>query len=141
MNFRGARQQEDTVDVSVTSLVDVVLLLVIFFVVSTTFDRPSAIELTLPEAAQDTDKSPADRIDVAIDRRGTLFVNGVRLPDGGADTLREHLAAAKRDAGESTVVISADQNATHQSVIAVMDAARRVGLYHITFPTRLRDEE
>jgi biopolymer transport protein ExbD len=57
VNFRGSLQREDAVDISVTSLVDVVLLLVIFFVVSTTFDRPSAIELTLPPPIGSTSRS------------------------------------------------------------------------------------
>jgi biopolymer transport protein ExbD len=140
MNIGGGRQHDD-VDINVTSLIDVVLLLVIFFVVSTTFEREAAIELTLPEAAEDTEQKPAGQIDVAIDRQGVLFVNGARLPDNRTDTLRGRLAAAKRGIDEPIVVIAADQSATHQAVISVMDAARQVGLYRITFPTRLRDEE
>lgn len=138
MNFRPRREEE--VDVNLTPLIDVVFLLLIFFMVSTTFIRESEIELTLPEASAEARNQPDDKIDIAIDRNGRFFVNGNALINTQLTTIRQALNDAKPDDGDPIVIISADAAATHQSVVTVMDAARQAGLTRITFPTKIHEE-
>lgn len=138
MNFRAP--QSDDVDVNLTPLIDVVFLLLIFFMVSTSFVKDSQIKLTLPEASEDVKELPADTIEIAVDRNGTWFVNGHALADKRPDTLLSALAEAVPDSGDPVVVIAADEGASHQEVIDIMDAARQLGLTRITFPIEVRDE-
>ena len=139
MNFRPRREEE--VDVNLTPLIDVVFLLLIFFMVSTTFIRESEIELTLPEASAEVRENPLDTIDIAIDARGRYFVNGNALINTQLATIRQALNDVRPADAEPVVIISADANATHQAVVTVMDAARQVGMTRITFPTKIRDEQ
>ena len=140
MNFRGNRRQD--VDVNLTPLIDVVFLLLIFFMVSTTFVKESEVELTLPQASAELRDQPVDRIDIAIDQNNQVFINGSALINRQLDTIKQGLLDSRpEDGSEPVVIISADESATHQAVISVMDAARQVGLYRITFPTRLLEEE
>ncbi len=138
MNFRPRREEE--VDVNLTPLIDVVFLLLIFFMVSTTFIRESEIELTLPEASAEARNEPIDKIDIAIDKSGRFFVNGNALINTQIATIRQALNEAKPEEGDPIVIISADAAATHQSVVTVMDAARQAGLTRITFPTKIHEE-
>jgi biopolymer transport protein ExbD len=139
MNFRPRPEEE--VDVNLTPLIDVVFLLLIFFMVSTTFIRESEIELTLPEASAEIREDPIDTIKIAIDAQGRYFVNGNALINTQLNTIRQALNDARPADAEPVVIISADANATHQAVVTVMDAARQVGMTRITFPTRIRDEQ
>ena len=139
MNFRPRGEEE--VDVNLTPLIDVVFLLLIFFMVSTTFIRESEIELTLPEASAEARKKPVDVIEIAIDANGRFFVNGNALINTQLETIRQALISVRPADVEPVVVISADANASHQAVVSVMDAARQVGLTRITFPTNVRDEK
>jgi biopolymer transport protein ExbD len=139
MNFRPRGEEE--VDVNLTPLIDVVFLLLIFFMVSTTFIRESEIELTLPEASAEARKKPVDVIEIAIDANGRFFVNGNALINTQLETIRLALISVRPADVEPVVVISADANASHQAVVSVMDAARQVGLTRITFPTNVRDEK
>ena len=139
MNLRPAQREE--LDINITPLIDVVFLLLIFFMISTSFVKESEVELTLPQAAEELRDEPLDRIEIAVDKHGRYFINGTALPDDRLATLRQALdAASKAFDGEPTLIISADEAATHQSVIDVMDVARQLGLYRVTFPTRIRDE-
>ncbi|MFT4582994.1 MAG: biopolymer transport protein ExbD [Gammaproteobacteria bacterium] len=139
MNFRPQREEE--VDVNLTPLIDVVFLLLIFFMVSTTFIRESEIELTLPEASAEVREDPIDVIEVAIDARGRFFVNGNALINSQLETIRQALNDVRPADAEPVVIISADAGATHQTVITVMDAARQVGLTRITFPTKISEDQ
>lgn len=139
MNFRPMREEE--LDVNLTPLIDVVFLLLIFFMVSTTFIRESEIELTLPEATEEVRENPLDTIEIAIDANGRYFVNGNALINTQLATIRQALNDVRPSDAEPVVIISADANASHQAVINVMDAARQVGLVRITFPTKIRQEE
>jgi biopolymer transport protein ExbD len=138
MNFRPRGEEE--VDVNLTPLIDVVFLLLIFFMVSTTFIRESEIQLTLPEASADVRENPPDIIEVAIDASGRYFVNGNALINTQLATIRQVLNEVRPTDVEPVVIISADAKASHQAVVTVMDAARQVGLTRITFPTKISDE-
>ncbi len=139
MNFRPPRQ--DDVSIDLAPLIDVVFLLLIFFMISTTFIEQSEIELTLPEASESTIETAEDVIEVALDQAGRVFVNDRALVNAQLATIREALIQAKPGDVEATVVISADERATLQDVITIMDAARHAGLSKVTFPTRVEVDE
>lgn len=136
MNFRQPANRD--LDINLTPLIDVVFLLLIFFMVSTTFVKESEIDLTLPQAAADLREDPGEHIQVSIDRDGQIFVNEQALVNVQLNTIRQALVGARGEIEDPVVVISADAAASHQRVVDVMDAARQAGLFRITFPTRLR---
>ncbi len=141
MNFRQPRSRE--VDVNLTPLIDVVFLLLIFFMVSTTFVKESKIDLTLPEASEELREHTVTRIEVAVDREGNVFVNEQALVNSRVETIRQALTEARGAAQDAdpVVVISADAQTSHQAVVDTMDAARQAGLLRVTFPTRTRAED
>lgn len=136
MNLRRAR--EDDVEINLTSLIDVVLLLLVFFMVSTTFVTEAEIRITLPEATADAPQEHIERIEVVVDAEGSYFIDGRALINRKLETLREGLSAAAGDMADPIIVINADASAAHQAVIDVLDAARQLGFLHITFATELR---
>ena len=138
MKFRTALS--DSPEINLTALIDVVFLLLIFFMVSTTFEWRTELSIELPEAsAQDSTRDDAV-VDVVIDAGGGVQVEGRRLDDPAAEVLRQALAYAARGLDSPRVVISADAQTPHQSVVTVMDAARRAGLYSLTFAARRSEE-
>ena len=140
MNLRP--QRKDDVELNLTPLIDVVFLLLIFFMVSTTFQRASEINLTLPEASEEYTEAKPDSVKVDIDVQGRVFVNGKQLVNTQLLTIREALRDAARDVKNPPLIIAADANARHQMVIKVMDAARQLGLIKITFATqKIKDDE
>jgi biopolymer transport protein ExbD len=135
----SSRKSED-IDINVTSLIDVVLLLLIFFMVSTRFVEHSQLKLTLPSAsAAPSGQNPAV-IEVAIDHQAQFYVGGKALVNGQVDTLVQALREAA-GGNEPTVVISADRDTNFQRIVDVMDAAGKAGLSHVSFPTKVRDAE
>ena len=140
MNLRP--QRKDDVELNLTPLIDVVFLLLIFFMVSTTFQRESEINLTLPEASEEYTEAEPDSVNVEIDVQGRIFINEQQLVNSQLLTIREALRDATRDLKDPPVIIKADANATHQMVVKVMDAARQLGLIKITFATqKLKEDE
>jgi biopolymer transport protein ExbD len=140
MNFQ--RGQEDGIEINVTSLIDVVLLLLIFFMVSTTFLNPEHINLTLPSASKNSEQAekPAP-VEITIDRSGQYFVDGKALLNTQEETLRQGMLDAAAGQTEPRVLIHADANATHQSVVTVLDVARQLGWVHVSFATEVRPED
>lgn len=139
MNLRP--NKKDNVELNITPLIDVVFLLLIFFMVSTTFDRESEIDLTLPEASEEATKQEPVAVNVAVDASGQMFVNGEPLVNSQILTIREAMRDAARGLEDPPVIISADEKATHDSVVRIMDAARQLDLVRITFATRELSEE
>ena len=131
MNFRKRKAEE--LDVNVTPLIDVVFLLLIFFMVSTTFDRQSELNIELPEASGEISESEAVEIEVFIDSKGRFAINGEQLVNNQSDTLLRVLREAAGNDKDPRVIINADKNATHQTVMTAMDASRQAGFIHITF--------
>ena len=141
MRFAGTRQ-EQRLELNITPLIDVVFLLLIFFMVSTTFERDSELQIELPEATAKPQSADDRSIVVTIDASGRYQVNGRSLINAQPETLKEAVARAR--AGNQDVrslVISADATTPHQAVITVMDAARLLGIDHLSFATRLTEEE
>ena len=141
MNFRSKRP--DDLDLNITPLIDVVFLLLIFFMVTTTFERESEISITLPEASRDQIDTQDDLIEISIDKQGRVFVNGQALVNAQLSTIRDALdeAVAAGNQNRPPVIINADAETNHQSVIKVMDAARQIGLRKVTFATRVLQSE
>ncbi len=134
MKFR--RQRLDDVNVNLTPLIDVVFLLLIFFMVSTTFTRETQLSIDLPEASGQPRESTESEIEILIDEAGQYRVNGQGLVDQRIRTLQA--AIYKISAGDTTIpmIISADADTAHQSVVRAMDAAGKMGFVHLTITTR-----
>jgi biopolymer transport protein ExbD len=132
--------RKDTAEINLTPLIDVVFLLLIFFMVSTTFQREAELSIELPEATTEAQENKDDPIEVVIDAGGRYYVNGRALLNKQPKTIKQALQKAAGDRSSVPVVISADANTSHQSVVAVMDAARQLGLVRLTFAARLSTE-
>ena len=138
MKFRTL--QPDSPEVSLTALIDVVFLLLIFFMVSTTFEWRTELGIELPEASAEESDAEEAVVEVVIDAGGSVRVEGQRIDDPAAGALSQALTVAARGLESPRVVVSADARTPHQSVVAVMDAARRAGLYRLTFAARRSEE-
>ncbi len=134
MNFRAHRREEVTVNL--TPLIDVVFLLLIFFMVSTTFTKASQLSIDLPEATGEPSEASDKQVEILIDESGQYRVNGRALVDTNFRTLQA--AIYKISAGDTSLpmVISADAQASHQSVVRAMDAAGQMGFVHLSIATR-----
>jgi biopolymer transport protein ExbD len=139
MKFSSRKTEE--IDINVTSLIDVVLLLLIFFMVSTRFVEHSQLKLTLPSASAAASGQTPEVIEVAIDHQAQFYVGGKALVNGQVDTLVQALREAAGSGNEPTVVISADRDTNFQRIVDVMDAAGKAGLSHVSFPTKVRESE
>jgi len=132
-NLRPNRHREP--ELNITPLIDVVFLLLIFFMVSTTFEHFSEIRIELPDGSSEAAPKRPNSIDIVIDRDGHYYVNRKKLEDTELGTLRKILEQIAGERGEQPVVINADASTPHQAVITAMDAASRAGLSQITFAT------
>ena len=139
MNIRP--QQKETLDVNITPLIDVVFLLLIFFMVSTTFERESEIEIVLPEATASAKTADEFVLQVTVDEEGTYYVNHQRVINTKLDTLMKAMKEVAGDHKDPPIILSADAKTPHQSVITVMDAARQLGFVHLNFATVRPAEE
>lgn len=135
MNFRGTRSREDP-EINFIPLIDVLLVILIFLMVTTTYQRVAELQITLPEADADQVKERPREVNVGVDAQGRYVVDKTVLSFTGVPALADALKRAAGDAKDPVVIISADANATHQSVIHVMEAARIAGYVHITFATQ-----
>ena len=129
-------KRDNDLELNITPLIDVVFLLLIFFMVSTTFQRESEITIELPESSGDIAESDKKVIEISIDNQGRYFVNQRRLKDTDIKTLKKAISITRADAKEPKLIISADKMTPHQSVVRAMDAARQLGLVHLTFATK-----
>lgn len=134
MNFRPSRSNEP--DVNLTPLIDVVFLLLIFFMVSTTFKHESEINIDLPRATAEPVESTDRPLEVTIDAEGRFFVNGRGLVNTQPDTLMKAIRSAADNRTDVPLIISADARTPHQAVVTAMDAARRLGITRLSLATR-----
>ncbi|MDT8384165.1 MAG: biopolymer transporter ExbD [Gammaproteobacteria bacterium] len=133
MNISPSRKEN--LDVNITPLIDVVFLLLIFFMVSTTFERESEIEIMLPEATADAKAADEFSLQVTVDAEGIFYVNGQRVINTQLETLMKAMKEVAGDRENPPIILSADAKTPHQSVITVMDAARQLGFIHLNFAT------
>ncbi len=131
---------ERRVDLNITPLIDVVFLLLIFFMVSTTFNRESELQINLPEASAGAKQIADEVVEVIIARDGSFVVHGKALPDQHPSTLRAAIAEAVGGNTKQPLVIRADGETPHQAVVTAMDAARQLGISKLTFATQLSEE-
>ena len=139
MNFRPNPSEQLNLDI--TPLIDVVFLLLIFFMVSTTFDHESEVNITLPKASKEISQARPDAINVAIDAQSRIFVNEKELLNSQILTIKEALYDIAADLEDAPIIISADEETPYQIVIRTMDAARQLGLIKITFATRINEDD
>ncbi len=143
--MKTPRRDREEVNVELTPLIDVVFLLLIFFMVSSTFIRESQVKIDLPEASGEVREEQNQVVEITVDRRGEYAVNGRILVNAELPTLvralREIQSSAAAVNPEKRVIITADANAAHQAVVRAMDAAGKVGLTRISITTQQSEDE
>ena len=134
MNFRRAARGDEP-EINLIPLIDLLLVILIFLMVTTTYAKHGALAVNLPGASADA-RQHADELVVSVTREGHYAVGQTASAARAPSALAADLAAAARGRKEPLVVIHADAAASHQSVVAVLEAARSVGLARVTFSTQ-----
>ena len=134
MNFRHRHREEP--EINLIPFIDVLLVVLIFLMLSTTYSKFTELQVKLPVANTDAQRDYPKEIVVAVSSDGRYAVNKSAVEGRSIDVISQALANAARGGKDMVVIISADASATHQSVITVMEAARRAGLNQITFATQ-----
>lgn len=134
MNLRPDRRDE-RVDVNLTPLIDVVFLLLIFFMVSTTFDRHAKLKVDLPEASAKKEQQLDEAVVLSIDVKGNYFINDRQVVNTTLETLKTALQKTVADKKDVSLVLRADAKTPHQSVVRAMDAASQLGLTRLSIAT------
>ena len=133
MNIKPDRRDE--IDLNLTPLIDVVFLLLIFFMVSTTFEKTSKLKIDLPEASSQATPQPDKKIVIGIDTKGRYYINDRQLVNTQLKTLKIALLKIAGDNKDIPIVLRADAKTPHQSVVTAMDAASQVGLTRMSIST------
>ncbi len=133
MNFQKRRSEEP--ELNLTSLIDVVLLLLIFFMLSTRFIDEGRIQMRLPEAGAEPQATEASSLEIEVTAQGRYRVNGRTVADDDPASLAAALRRAAGSDRSTPVTIRADGRATHQSVVTAMDVAGRAGFRQINIAT------
>ncbi|NGX16720.1 biopolymer transporter ExbD [Wenzhouxiangella sp. XN24] len=133
MNLRTKSRDEP--EINLTSLIDVVLLLLVFFMVSTSFIKATEIRLQLPQAEAMPREEPAAQIEIVVSAAGDYFVDGQELVNRRPETLQRALEQVAGEQRELPVTIRADARAAHQSVVTAMDIVGRLGFSRIMIAT------
>jgi biopolymer transport protein ExbD len=133
MNFHSSHIEEDA-NINLTPLIDVVFLLLIFFMVSTTFDTTSQLKINLPEASQKPTSIPPQKLNLLIDAKGNFFINSRELTNNKSATLK---AALERimEGSQLPIVIQSDADSPVQSLVTAMDVVGQLGLSQVSIAT------
>jgi biopolymer transport protein ExbD len=132
-----SHQQQEPLNINLTPLIDVVFLLLIFFMVTTTFTRETQLEVSLPEASSAQAASQErDRIDILINADGQYSVNGQALVNAQAETLRRAVVEIAGEQRQIPYVITADAQTPHQAVVSAMDVAGQLGFSQLRITTQ-----
>ena len=126
--------------INITPLIDVVFLLLIFFMITTTFNRENRLQLTLPKTQVELMKSQPAQIEIVVAKDGKYTVNGRGLLDRRTETLRQVLELESQGDLNTPILLIADAEATHQSVITVMDAVGQSGFFRLNIATQRPEE-
>lgn len=119
--------------IDLAALIDVVFLLLIFFMVSTTFERQAALKVDLPEASEvETLPEPQDRLELAIDAQGRMFLNDRQLVDSNAATLAAAFTEAVDERRDMPLILRADRDTPHHFVVTAMDVAAQLGFTNLS---------
>ena len=135
MNFRLGRQKEEP-EINLIPLIDVLLVILIFLMVTTTYSRYVELQINLPTADANKPEERPNQINVAVDGQGKYVVNKSAVPFRSPDSFADELKRAAGGTPDPVIIINADAAATHQSVINIMEAARIAGYSRITFTTQ-----
>jgi biopolymer transport protein ExbD len=131
----GNDRRSDDFEINVVSLIDVLLTLLMFFVLTTTFVQHSRLKVELPQAsAEDRDMQPP-AVTVMVDREGHFYVGSDEVMGAGVDPLKEAIARVAGDDRNQTVTIRADAMTAHQNVVMAMDALGQLGFTHLSIAT------
>ena len=141
MQFRRQSREEDSVNL--TPLIDVVFLLLIFFMVSTTFTKETHLQVDLPEAVGTPTTEQTEPLEILIGAEGAFSVNGQALVNNQAPTLKAALLSIVANDAETKppLIITADANAPHQFVVRAMDIAGQLGFVNLSITTRHPEAE
>lgn len=133
MNLRPQRREDP--EVNLTPLIDVVFLLLIFFMVSTTFDREARLHIELPEASAEAAQAPDDVLEIAINEEGDYFINEQKVVNRKPETLKKAIQETIGKRRDLPVIIRADGRTPHQAVVTAMDATSKLGLLELSLAT------
>lgn len=134
MNLRPRRRGDP--EINLTSLIDVVFLLLLFFILTTSFNRESALRIDLPKASEQATVEEQKPIMLSIDAAGEFYVDGRQVVNTQVESVKRVLRAALGERKDPPLIISADAKTPHQAVVTAMDAARQVGLIHLSIATK-----
>ncbi len=134
MKFRN-RWKEDP-DINLVPFIDVLLVIVIFLMVTTTYSKYAELQINLPTADAEKQVERPNEINVTVDAAGQYTIDRAPVAFSGVGSLSDALRRAGGDRKDPVVVVNADAKATHQSVVHVMEAARMAGYIHVTFATQ-----
>lgn len=133
--MKFSTQNTEDIDLNLTPLIDVVFLLLIFFMVSTTFQKDAELQLSLPEASQEPVPKEVESLEIAINVRGQYFIDGRELTNNRLETLRAAISKLSRGKRDIPLIIRADANTPHQAVVTAMDAAAQLGMLKLSIAT------
>ena len=139
--MKFARRTRQEVDVNLTPLIDVVFLLLIFFMVSTTFTRETHLSIDLPEAGSAADPVADQTLEVSITREGNYAINGVSLLNNSAAVLKAAIEESSEGDSSVPMVITADSATPHQAVVTALDVAGKLGFSQLRITTELAEAE
>lgn len=134
MNFQRGREKEP-LEINLVPLIDVMMVILIFLMITTTYNKYSELAINLPSAEADKQPDRPFEIDVLVNARGQYVINHRAVAFQGVEPLAAELRRAAGSAKAPVVVISADAAASYQAVVRIMEAARQAGLTQITFTT------
>ncbi|NQZ53400.1 MAG: biopolymer transporter ExbD [Piscirickettsiaceae bacterium] len=129
-------QHSEEPDVNLTPMIDVVFLLLLFFMVSTSFIRESSLKVDLPEATGQSLVAQEKAVDIIINADGEFIINNVTLDNPSHEQLSAHLKQVVGDNEDPHIIISADANAEYQNIVTAMDTAQQLGYTRLTLATR-----
>jgi biopolymer transport protein ExbD len=135
VNFQRGRAREEP-EINLIPMIDVLLVILIFLMITTTYSKFAGLEINLPTADAQAQKEQPNEVNVMVTANGDIMVNKVPVAGRDVEAIGVALKRAAGDAKEPVVIINADAKATHQSVIDVMQAAQQSGLSHISFATQ-----
>ena len=135
MKFQNRREEEVTI--GLTPLIDVVFILLIFFMVTTTFDKSSELSIDLPSASGEASKAQKDTLNITIDAQGQFFINQVKVISSAPDTVSRAIRKVLDGRKDVPVVIQADAKTPHHAVVTAMDTVGKLGLTRLSIATSI----
>ncbi len=133
--MKFSQKETDNTDINLTSLIDVVFILLIFFMVTTTFVKEAKVSVNLPKASEEPSASTEQPFEILIDSKGSYFVGGQALESSSPSAVKIALQELTRGNKDKALVLRADGKAPHQAVVTAMDVAAQLGLVKLSIAT------